>query len=51
MKPTRLFAFTLGLLLACSTLASAEILALLAPRLGQGAPAQTKLEWLAGKGL
>lgn len=31
--------------------AMAEILALLAPRLGQGAPAQTKLEWLAGKGL
>jgi 23S rRNA (adenine2030-N6)-methyltransferase len=27
-----------------------EILALLAPRLGQGAPAQTKLEWLAGEG-
>ena len=29
MKPYRLFALTLGLLLACSTLASAEILALL----------------------
>ncbi len=29
MKPHRLFALTLGLLLACSTLASAEILALL----------------------
>ena len=29
MKPYRLFAFTLGLLLSCSTLASAEILALL----------------------
>lgn len=31
--------------------AMAEILALLAPRLGQGAPAQTKLEWLAGEDL
>lgn len=29
MKPYRLFALTLGLLLACNTLASAEILALL----------------------